>query len=79
MNNLLPTWLDPTPWLPYTESADQRAIESAILSENPTERELALMLSPAANEFLELMAQRAQAITRRHCGKTIHALPLELL
>ena len=29
------------------------------------------MLSPAAGEFLELMAQRAQAITKRHFGRTI--------
>ena len=67
----LPEWLDPAQWLPHTESSDVRAIESAILAENPTERELALMLSPAAGEFLELMAQRAQAITRRHFGRTI--------
>jgi 2-iminoacetate synthase len=67
----LPTWLDPSPWLPMAESADKRAIESAILSENPGERELALMLSPAAGEFLELMAQRADSITRRHFGRTI--------
>ncbi|VGO21766.1 2-iminoacetate synthase ThiH [Pontiella sulfatireligans] len=67
----LPNWLDPEQWLPNTESTDKNAIRSAILSENPTERELALMLSPAAGEFLELMAQRAQAITRRHFGRTI--------
>ncbi len=67
----LPEWLDPTPWFPNTESTDKRAIQSAILSENPTERELAMMLSPAAGEFLELMAQRAQAITRRHFGRTV--------
>ena len=67
----LPDWLDPAPWFPNTESTDKRAIQSAILSENPGERELALMLSPAAGEFLELMAQRAQAITRRHFGRTI--------
>ena len=67
----LPSWLDPTAWLPNTGSTDSRAIRSAILSENPGERELALMLSPAAGEFLEPMAQRAQAITRRHFGRTI--------
>ena len=66
-----PSWLDPERWLPMTGSADKRAIEAAILSENPSERELALMLSPAAGEFLELMAQRAQAITRRHFGRTV--------
>ncbi len=68
----LPQWLSPDRWLPLTESDSKAAIRSAILSENPTERELALMLSPAAAEFLELMAQRAQAITRRHFGRTIN-------
>jgi 2-iminoacetate synthase len=29
------------------------------------------MLSPAADEFLEIMAQRARSITRRHFGRTI--------
>lgn len=67
----LPEWLDPTRWLSYTGSSDKRAIQAAIMSSNPTERELALMLSPEAGEFLELMAHRAQTITRRHFGRTI--------
>ena len=71
MHASLPDWLDPTRWLPMAGSTDKAAIRSAILSENPTERELALMLSPAAGEFLELMAQRAQSITKRHFGQTI--------
>lgn len=71
MTPSLPDWLDPTRWLSLTEQTDPRTIESAILAENPTERELALMLSPGAAPFLELMAQRAQALTRRHFGRTI--------
>jgi 2-iminoacetate synthase len=71
MTKALPEWLDPDRWLPMTGSANKDAIRSAILSDNPTERELALMLSPAAADFLELMAQRAQAITRRHFGRTV--------
>ncbi|MEI6891984.1 MAG: 2-iminoacetate synthase ThiH [Pontiella sp.] len=71
MTKELPNWLDPSRWLPMTGSENKDAIRAAILSEHPTERELALMLSPAAGEFLELMAQRAQAITRRHFGRTI--------
>jgi 2-iminoacetate synthase len=63
--------LNPADWLPHTHSLDKRAIQAAIMSNSPTERELALMLSPAAGDFLELMARRAQAITRRHFGKTI--------
>ncbi|MDF7799972.1 2-iminoacetate synthase ThiH [Pontiellaceae bacterium B1224] len=67
----LPDWLNPERWLPMAGSEDKAAIRAAILSENPTEREMALMLSPAAGEFLELMAQRAQSITKRHFGRTI--------
>lgn len=67
----LPKHIDPAPWLSLTQSADRRAIEAAICSEAPSERELALMLSPAAGDFLELMAQRAQTITRRHFGRTV--------
>jgi len=65
----LPEWLNPEPWLnrQYT-TAD---IERAIGAEAPTERELAALLSPQAAEYLEPMAQRAQAITRRHFGRTI--------
>jgi len=67
----LPPQIDPAEWLSLTQSTDRQAIQAAILSENPTETELALMLAPAASEFLELMARRAQSITRRHFGKTI--------
>ena len=52
----LPEWLNPACWLPMTESDKKAEIHAAILSENPGERELALMLSPAAEAFLELMA-----------------------
>jgi 2-iminoacetate synthase len=65
----LPEWLTPEPWLNQQFSAVD--IERAINCAEPTERELALMLSPAAIKFLEPMAQRAQAITRRHFGQTI--------
>ena len=69
MNKQVPEWLNPEPWLNLEfSSAD---IERAINCAEPTERELALMLSPEAGEFLEPMAQRAQAITRRHFGRTI--------
>ena len=67
----LPKWLDPTPWIEQSKSTHLQAIENAIYSDHPRERELALMLSPAARPLLESMAQRAQAITRRHFGRTI--------
>ncbi len=71
MINSLPNWLDPTPWIEHSQSTDLQAIKNAIYSDHPGERELALMLSPAARPLLETMAQRAQAITRRHFGRTI--------
>ncbi len=65
----LPDWLDPEPWLNRTfSSAD---IERALSAESPDEKTLAALLSPAAEEFLEPMAARAQALTRRHFGRTI--------
>ena len=71
MIDSLPSWLDPTPWIDQSKSTHLQAIENAIYSDHPRERELALMLSPAARPLLETMAQRAQAITRRHFGRTI--------
>jgi 2-iminoacetate synthase len=71
MINSLPHWLDPNPWIEQSQSTDLQAIKNAIYSDQPGERELALMLSPAARPFLETMAQQAQAITRRHFGRTI--------
>jgi len=65
----LPEWLDPKPWLDRQFTAAD--VERAIGAESPTERELAALLSPKATKYLELMAQRAQAITRRHFGRTI--------
>ena len=45
-------------------------VERAINCSDPAERELAALLSPEAASHLEPMAQRAQAITRRHFGRT---------
>jgi 2-iminoacetate synthase len=67
----LPNWLDPNPWMHLSKSTDLSAIEAAIYSKNPTIRELALLLSPSAYNFLEPMAQQAKHITQRNFGKTI--------
>jgi 2-iminoacetate synthase len=67
----LPTWLDPEPWLHLTNEADEASIQRAIHCTEPTEREFAVLLSKEAGAHLEVMAQRAQAITRRHFGRTI--------
>ncbi len=43
----------------------------ALNSEQPSAENLAALLSPAAGPFLEDMAQKALALTRRHFGRTI--------
>jgi 2-iminoacetate synthase len=75
----LPGWLDPSPWLRKASEADARAAERAMLAEAPGPAELAALLSPAAGELLEPMAQRGRALTRRHFGRTIQLyVPLYL-
>lgn len=65
----LPDWLDPEPWMNQTFTAAD--VERALGAETPDEASLAALLSPAAAAFLEPMAARAQALTRRHFGRTI--------
>ncbi len=73
----LPTWLDPTPWLNRTFSAEE--VQHALGAESPNEEMLAALLSPAAAGFIEPMAARAQALTRCHFGRTIQLyVPLYL-
>jgi len=51
----------------YTEADVKRALES----ENCTVEDFAALLSPAAQPFLEQMAQKAQKETRKHFGNSI--------
>ncbi|MDH3981569.1 MAG: 2-iminoacetate synthase ThiH [Kiritimatiellaceae bacterium] len=67
--NTLPDWLNPEPWLNLEFTATD--VQRALHADSPNEKTLATLLSPAAEEFLEPMAQRAQAITRRHFGRTV--------
>ncbi|QBG48963.1 2-iminoacetate synthase ThiH [Verrucomicrobia bacterium S94] len=69
MNKNLPDWLNPEPWLGLAFSTAD--IERAINADSPNEKTLAALLSPQAADYLEPMARRAQAITRRHFGRTI--------
>ena len=74
---VLPDWLDPTPWLNRTFSSAE--IQNSIGAEAPNEETLAALLSPAAADFIEPMAARAQALTRRYFGRTIQLyVPLYL-
>ncbi|MCC7299825.1 MAG: 2-iminoacetate synthase ThiH [Verrucomicrobia bacterium] len=73
----LPDWLNPEPWLNRTFSASE--VRQALGAESPDETTLAALLSPAAADFLEPMAARAQALTRRHFGRTVQLyIPLYL-
>lgn len=73
----IPEWLNPEPWLNRTFSAAE--VQYAIGAEAPEEETLAALLSPAAAEFLEPMAARAQALTRSHFGQTVQLyVPLYL-
>jgi len=73
----LPDWLDPSPWLEKKFSAVD--VQHALGTESPDEETLAALLSPAATDFLEPMAARAQAMTRRYFGRTIQLyIPLYL-
>jgi 2-iminoacetate synthase len=71
MPDLLTDWLDPTTWMASTRASNPTAAEAALTAETPRERELAILLSPAATPLLEAMAERAQELTRRHFGRTI--------
>jgi 2-iminoacetate synthase len=68
---VIPEWVDPSPWLEWTQKADRAAVARAIGASDPGIKEFATLLSPAAGEALEAMAERAQALTRRHFGRTI--------
>lgn len=76
---LIPEYIDPTPWLDIAESATEGQVRQTLGCEAPGERELAVLLSDAAAPFLEIMAQRAQSLTRRHFGNTVQLyVPLYL-
>ena len=71
MTSAIPAWLDVSPWRNLIEGADRPAVGRALLAEEPGIREFATLLSAAGGGVLEALAQRAQALTRRHFGRTI--------
>ncbi len=71
MAAVIPDWLDPSPWLGWTERADRSMVTAAMHAKSPGIRELAILLSPAAAPELETMAHLARALTRRHFGRAI--------
>lgn len=52
----------------YTENDVRKALDQEVLNE----QDFAALLSPAAEEFLEEMAQRARQETRKHFGNSIY-------
>jgi len=61
------------------QAAGDAQVARALACTEPGERELAVLLSDAADRALEAMAQRALAVTRRHFGRTIQLyVPLYL-
>ena len=58
-------------WLALFGGSSIGEIEKAILAENPTPRQFASLLSPAAEPHLEKMAGKARATTLKHFGRTI--------
>jgi 2-iminoacetate synthase len=66
-----PDWLAPEPWCELARRATAANVRAALCADVRHEPELAALLSPAAAVHLEVMAQAAQALTRRHFGRTI--------
>ena len=66
----LPEALDPRPWLD-TPPPDARAVAAALAAEAPDEATFLTLLRADPAVYLEPMARRARALTRRHFGRTI--------
>ena len=67
----VPEWLDVSRWLRLAGGADRDMVRQAVAATSPGIREFAILLSAAAGEEIEALAERAQALTRRHFGRTV--------
>ncbi len=63
--------LDVSPWLDLARGAGSGRVRQTLSAAEPGMREFATLLAPAAGAELEALAARAQALTRRHFGRTI--------
>jgi len=70
MSGALPDELDPRPWLAAPPPTAAR-IAAALRADAPGIEELRVLISEQARPWIEPMAQRAQALTERHFGRTI--------
>jgi len=71
MMDTMPAWLNPESWIQRTQDSTPADVERALTVSRPGVDEFAVLLSPAAEAFLEPMAQQAQRITQRHFGRTV--------
>ncbi len=71
MMTALPAELDPTAWLSLAHSATESDVRRALANASPNESDFAALVSPAAENFLEEMAQRAKHLTEGHFGRII--------
>lgn len=67
--NITPDWLGNAEWSP--REYDSQDVKAALAAESHGPKELAALLSPAAEPFIEEMAVRARDLTRRHFGRTM--------
>jgi len=75
----LPCWLNPGPWAEKSRRSSSRDVLNALASDSPGLNELAALISPAADQHFERLAQKALNLTRRHFGRTISLyIPLYL-
>ncbi|MDD5309985.1 MAG: 2-iminoacetate synthase ThiH [Deltaproteobacteria bacterium] len=65
-----PAWLGPAPGV-IAHAPTSEDVLRALDHDDPGPREFAALVSSAAGPFLEPMARRAAALTRRHFGRTI--------
>jgi 2-iminoacetate synthase len=68
---MIPEWLSVEPYIERAQAASRTDVLAAMRAAHPAEREFAALISPVATELLEPMAQRAQALTHGHFGKTV--------
>ncbi len=63
--------MKPSPGLVDRSEVSEADVEAALDARDPSERDLCVLLSPAAERFLERMAGRAAMLTRAHFGRTV--------
>ena len=66
----IPPELDPQPWLALPPP-DARAVAAALATDEPDETTFVTLARAEPARWLEVLAQRAQALTRRQFGRTI--------